>query len=74
MHLVSKYGLTKVLPDNRKPYVGRTQYTRTWYWRCDRCTRQEIMSGFTHAEVLAAALVHAWSWPHYYARYSAQPA
>src|SRR5690625_3716177 len=59
--------------DTRKPYVGRTQYTRTWYWKCERCTRREIMSGSTHAQVLAAALVHARSWPHYYALYSTKP-
>jgi hypothetical protein len=74
MLLVSPYGRTKIHPDKRKPFVGRTQYTRTWYWECERCNRKEILSGHTHTEVLTAALVHAGSWPHYYARYSAKPA
>lgn len=65
----------RINPDTRKPYVGRTQYTRTWYWECERCVRKEILSGHTHTQTqtLAAALVHAGSWEHYYARYSAKP-
>lgn len=72
--LINDYGRNQIIPDTRKPFVGRTQYTRTWYWECERCVRKEILSGHTHPEVLAAALVHARSWEHYYARYSAKPA
>lgn len=69
--LINRYGSIEI--DLRKPFVGRTQYTRTWYWECERCARKEILSGHTHTEVLTAALVHAGSWAHYYARYSAKP-
>lgn len=67
---VDGYGSTHILVDYRKPYVGRTQFTRTWYWKCDRCTRHVIMSGQPHHMVLYDALLHASSLNHHHNRYT----